>query len=269
MYIPVDQAVGAKDVVADIQRTRITLGIRGQEPVLEGELWKEIKAHESGWVLDEEEGQRCLIVTLIKRDVWIDYDYLLKAHETSKVSITGKCYLDVSIGGTPSGRIIIGVYGNAVPKTAANFQALCSGEKGLGRSGRPLCYKGCKFTRVLPTRLCQAGDIVAGDGSSGESIYGRTFADESLELRHTKPGIVSMANAGPNTNSSQFFITMEEAPDLDGKYVVFGEVLEGLHVVQGIGECGDPQYSGAVDREVVIEDCGVLVGPAGTRGDRL
>lgn len=232
--------------------------MKGQEPVLDGELWKEIKAGESGWVLDEEEGQRCIIATLIKRDVWIDYFYLLKEHERSDTAITSRCFLDIAIGGQPAGRIVVGLYGNAVPRTVANFRALCTGVESTIVPGRKLCYRGCKFTRILPGRLVQAGDVVAGDGSAGESIYGLTFEDEGFSIRHSGPWLVSMTNAGPNTNSSQFFITMEAAPDLDGQYVVFGEVVEGISVVEAISKCGDPRFSGTADREVMIESCGAL-----------
>merc|ERR1711897_34175 len=137
-----------------------------------------------------------------------------------------------------------------VPKTCENFRALGTGEKGYG-------YKGSTFHRVIPNFMCQGGDFTAGDGTGGESIYGEKFADENFKLKHVKPGLLSMANAGKNTNGSQFFITVKETPHLDGKHVVFGEVLEGYdEVVKKMEDMGSS--SGTVSKKVVIEDCGVL-----------
>ncbi|CAE8611844.1 unnamed protein product [Polarella glacialis] len=262
VYIPIGDDVIAADIVADIQRSHLTLGIRGQPPVIDGELWKDIKAHDSEWVIDNEAGQRCLIVTLIKRDVWIDYDYLLKSHACADVEITHKCFLKISVDGESGsqsiGRLVVGLYGRTVPRTVENFRALCTGERGQGLLGKPLHYKGTVFTRVLPGILCQAGDVTHGDGTGGESIYGPVFDDEGFSVKHSKPGLLSMANRGPNTNASQFFITLDEAPDLDGRHVVFGEVLEGHEFLPVLGSCGDSQYSGSVERTVLIEDCGQL-----------
>ena len=144
-----------------------------------------------------------------------------------------------------------------MPKTVENFRALCTGEKGMGKSGKPLHYKGSKFHRVIPQFMLQGGDFTRGDGTGGESIYGEKFDDENFKVKHTKPGLLSMANAGPGTNGSQFFITTSETPHLDGKHVVFGEVIEGYEdVVKAMEKFGSG--GGKTSKTLVIADCGVL-----------
>ncbi|XP_074587008.1 peptidyl-prolyl cis-trans isomerase 2-like [Curcuma longa] len=167
-----------------------------------------------------------------------------------------RVFFDMTVGGVRAGRIVMELFSDVVPKTAENFRALCTGEKGVGRSGKQLHYKGSSFHRVIPGFMCQGGDFTRGNGTGGESIYGEKFADENFVKKHTGPGVLSMANAGKNTNGSQFFICTEKTSWLDGKHVVFGHVVEGLDVVKGIEAVGS--QSGATKKPVVIADCGQL-----------
>eukprot|EP00887_Chlorella_sp_A99_P006252 scaffold3.g6252.t1 len=186
-----------------------------------------------------------------------------------------RVFFDVTIAGEEAGRIVMTLFADVVPKTAENFRracergasparvcaaggglCLCTGERSAGACGKPLHYKDSIFHRVIPQFMLQGGDFERGDGTGGESIYGRTFEDENFSLRHDAPGLLSMANAGPATNGSQFFITTEATPWLDGKHVVFGRVTEGLSVVKRIEQLGS--RSGRTSQRCAIADCGEL-----------
>ncbi len=171
-------------------------------------------------------------------------------------TVTSRVYFDIEIDGKAAGRIVFGLFGETVPKTAENFRALCTGEKGVGNSGKQLTYKGSAFHRIIPGFMAQGGDFTSGDGRGGESIYGSRFNDENFKLKHSKPFLLSMANAGPNTNGSQFFITFKETPWLDGRHTVFGEVLEGQDVVNELEKIGSG--SGTTSKKAVIVDSGEL-----------
>ena len=162
----------------------------------------------------------------------------------------------MEIDGKAAGRITFGLFGDVVPKTAKNFATLCDGSAGIGNSGKPLHYKGSAFHRIIPGFMAQGGDFTSGDGRGGESIYGNKFADENFQLKHTKPYLLSMANAGPNTNGSQFFITFAETSWLDGKHTVFGEVIEGIDLVKELEKIGS--QSGKTSKKAVIADSGCI-----------
>ncbi|GFS41653.1 peptidyl-prolyl cis-trans isomerase D [Trichonephila inaurata madagascariensis] len=163
-------------------------------------------------------------------------------------------FLDIKIGEEKVGRIIIELFKDIAPKTAENFRALCTGEKGIGKYGKPLHYKGSNIHRIIRRFMIQGGDFIVGNGQGSESIYGDSFEDENFILKHDQPGLLSMANSGPNTNGCQFFITTVPTPHLDNKHVVFGKVKKGMGVVSEmenlITENDEPL------EPCIIENCG-------------
>ena len=166
-------------------------------------------------------------------------------------------FFDIHADNDYLGRIEITLRKDITPITAENFRCLCPGEKGVSKfTNRPLHYKGSPFHRVIQRFMCQGGDFTAGNGTGGESIYGHKFADENFILRHSEVGVLSMANSGPNTNGSQFFITTTVTPWLDGKHVVFGNVTKGIDIVRKIESLGS--QSGETSKHIIISNCGQL-----------
>ena len=165
-----------------------------------------------------------------------------------------KVFFDLALNGQKQGRLIFELFKETTPKTAENFRALCTGEKGTGKQGKPLHYKGSHFHRIIPRFMAQGGDFTHGTGMGGESIYGNKFDDENFKVKHSKKGQLSMANAGRNTNGSQFFLTFVPCPWLDGKHVVFGEVIKGLELLELLEKYGTP--GGQPTQKITIMDSG-------------
>ncbi|CCE61829.1 hypothetical protein TPHA_0B01570 [Tetrapisispora phaffii CBS 4417] len=173
----------------------------------------------------------------------------VRLFSTTNAKFGTKVFMEPSINGTKVGRIEFELYDDVVPKTAENFRALCTGEKGFG-------YKNVPFHRIIPNFMLQGGDTDLANGMGGKSIYGDRFNDENFVKLHTKPGLLSMANAGPNTNGSQFFITTVPCKWLDGHHVVFGEVTKGMDIVKKIESYGSE--NGTPSAEIIIEEAGEL-----------
>ncbi|CAJ1405088.1 unnamed protein product [Effrenium voratum] len=275
IYIPIADDVKKEDVVFDCRNGVLQAGLVPEKGglVINDKVLYEVDVIDSYFTLDDGEyGERCLSIWLEKRtkeQLWYAYDrfepvserFLLQGEKKKaelKFQITKKCFLDIEIDEKPMGRIVLGLYGDTMPRTVENFKCLCTGEKGTSKhTGEPLHYKGTRIHRVIPGFCIQGGQTFENEeGSGGESIYGPIFEDENLRMKFTDKGLIAMANGGPNTNGSQFFITTAKAEHLNFKSVGFGEVLDGYEVVKAIESIGT--IEGEPEETAVIVDCGTL-----------
>lgn len=200
----------------------------------------------------EAEKQKSLFGSVFKKSVYTDVpDVKFWTGPLPRV------FFDIFMDGAAVGRVVFELFMDKAPKTAENFRALCTGEKGTSESGVKLHYKGTTFHRIIKGFMAQGGDLEHKDGIGGESIYGKTFPDENFNKKHDAPMLLSMANSGKNTNGSQFFIIFAPTPHLDGKHVVFGKVIEGQDIVKMM----EAAETGAQDKpakEIVVQDCGEI-----------
>jgi cyclophilin family peptidyl-prolyl cis-trans isomerase len=190
----------------------------------------------------------------INNNIKEDFDNNVPSNNTLYEDISLNPYFDIEVGGIYQGRILFQLFDDVVPKTCKNFRFLCS--NGLLVKGTP-SYEGSSFHRIIKNFMLQGGDFTNGDGTGGMSIYGNKFEDENFELKHNQPGLLSMANSGPNTNGSQFFITTEKTDWLDGKHVVFGIVIGGYDIVSKI-ENMETDGNNKPKLDVVIKKCGLI-----------
>eukprot|EP01025_Chloroclados_australasicus_P022400 TRINITY_DN23111_c0_g1_i1.p1 TRINITY_DN23111_c0_g1~~TRINITY_DN23111_c0_g1_i1.p1 ORF type:complete len:375 (+),score=62.16 TRINITY_DN23111_c0_g1_i1:68-1126(+) len=255
--VPIEDNIHKNDIYFEIHPKRLKLHVKN-EMMLEGSLEDVGLINKDGcfWVIEERDGLRMIVIYLQKHEMGYQNWQEILEGAGADTTITDKVFLNIQIGEQDFGKIIIGLYGKEVPLTVKNFKCLCTGEKGVGQSGKELHFKNSIFHRIIPQFMAQGGDFVNGDGTGGESIYGDIFDDEKLRIKHDKAGLLSMANKGPDTNSSQFFILFEAAPHLDDNHVVFGEVLSGMENVRQLEGAG--AEDGTPKRECKITDCGVI-----------
>lgn len=274
--MPIADDVRAKDVIFDCRDWTLKFGVKEDkgEMVINDKVLYKLDINESYMIIDEGQfGERCAVAWLYKltrEQDWYAYDrfdpvserFLLEGEKRRAMltyHITKKCYLDIEVDGEKLGRIVVGLWGNIVPQTVENFRCLCTGEKGKSEeTGEPLHYKGTRFHRILSGFCIQGGQTFeTEDGDGGESIYGETFDDENLRVKFKKPGMLAMANGGPDTNGSQFFITTIKADHLSHKVVGFGEVLEGYELVSSLEDLEVDEDKDPI-KNVIIVDCGEL-----------
>jgi cyclophilin family peptidyl-prolyl cis-trans isomerase len=273
VYMPIADDVTAKDIVFDCRDWSFKFGIQPEkgDMVIDDKVLYKVDIEESYFVIEEGTyGERVAAAHLVKHNKeqdWYAYDrfepvterFLLEGEKKRAeltYKITQKCYLDIEVEGEPMGRIVLGLYGDICPRTVENFRALCTGEKGQGEEGQ-LHYKGTRFHRVIKGFCIQGGQTFeTEDGDGGESIYGGFFEDENLRVKFDRPGMLGMANGGPDMNGSQFFITTCKADHLSHQCVGFGELLDGYQVVKALEALGDED--GEPEEDSIIVDCGVL-----------
>ena len=186
------------------------------------------------------------------------FSFAENANTADDSYVNPRCFLDLQIGGRRAGRLVVELFADVVPKTAENFRCLCTGERGLGaKTGKALHLRNTIFHRVIRGFMMQGGDFQNLNGTGGESIYGGKFEDENFTMMHNGAGVLSMANAGKNTNGSQFFVTFRKTEHLDGKHVVFGRVVEGMELVHEIENCETGEGDRPLD-PIIVAKCGEL-----------
>mmetsp|Transcript_46993 Transcript_46993/g.119879 ORF Transcript_46993/g.119879 Transcript_46993/m.119879 type:complete len:486 (-) Transcript_46993:396-1853(-) len=268
--LPIPEEVRGGDVALEVHPKRLSLAVRG-EPALAGffdEKTKEAMVDPDGcfWSIETDgESGRVVVVTLEKKEIGHESWEALIEGDTADTAFTNYAYLDLATEDGPLGTILFGLYGKAAPRTVLNFVEICRGEDSMQgmaakKAGRDaLSYRGSPLHRIIPGFMAQGGDITMGDGTGGESIYGEVFDDENFALKHDAGGVLSMANAGPNTNGSQFFILFRPQPHLNGKHTVFGKAMEGesmrtLRVLETLGSA-----SGETKKAVYVSGCGEVL----------
>ena len=260
VLVPLPSAdVRAKEIEWRCTTAEVRVRARGAD-LLCGSFFKPVKPDDSTWEIEDAPGGgRRLRLGLVKARANEKWECLMR--DEVDTTVTSRVFLDLSIGGAPLGRVTLGLYGNAAPRTAENFRCLCTGERGSVRRKKSdvrLHYKGTSFHRIVPNFLCQGGDVTHDpDGAGGQSIYGRTFDDEGFRVRHEGAGELIMAHMGvANNNGSQFAVTLARVTEFESGYIVFGKVLEGMALLQ------QAQLEGSADgytaRRVGIDDCGEL-----------
>lgn len=275
IYAPVADDVTAADIVFECREGKLRFGLKPEKGglIVDDKALYPMDIEASYYLIDEGEfGERCIAIyleKLKKESLWYAYD---RFHPVSErfltegekqradinTAVTNKVFFDITIDEKPVGRIVMGLWGELVPRTVENFRALCTGEKGKSEdTGEPLHYKGTNMHRIIRGFCVQGGETFDnGEGSGGESIYGPTFEDENLRCKFTRPGLLAMANGGPDTNGSQFFILTCKADHLSHKCVGFGEILSGMEVIEKIEACGNED--GDPRNEVIVSDSGEL-----------
>jgi cyclophilin family peptidyl-prolyl cis-trans isomerase len=247
---PVEEGTPYKQIKVDYpSRSSISMTVKG-EVVLEGDLGGSVDRDDSFWSLEEDKVVLDVQKASGSREFWDGF--LTDEGDASKATVTKRVYFDIEVDGEAKGRVEFGLFGDDVPTTVLNFASLC---EGVDIEGTHRSYAGSPFHRIIPGFMCQGGDVIEGDGSGGVSIYGDAFADEAFPFSHAGAGLLAMANSGPDSNKSQFFVTLGDCTWLDGKHVVFGRVLSGGEVFEELEALGDS--TGVVSGTAVVAACGV------------
>ncbi|KAK9867412.1 hypothetical protein WJX84_000011 [Apatococcus fuscideae] len=255
IYVHVDDGTRSSDIKFEILPQRLRLSV-GAEEILSGSLPERVSIDGCFWEIDRDYEQRVVRITLQKEVMGHEsFQNLIEGDDVSGLVVTDHMFLEISINGNVAGRLVVALYGEKVPLTVENFRQLCLGAQDPDDASRTMTYADSPIHRIIPGFMMQGGDITAGNGTGGKSIYGRIFPDEDLTIKHDAPFLLSMANAGPDTNDSQFFITFDAAPWLNGKHTVFGRVEEGMELLTKIEDLGS--QDGQPQASIMITSCGL------------